>query len=123
MINGAMEPFGVADGRAGAIVITGENIRFPPKAALALGIAFHELATNAVKYGAFSNEAGSILIEWTTEPAPEGNRLLLRWQEKDGPRSRHRTQRIWPASTNAVWPMSWKAQRISITGRTACAAR
>ena len=84
-VHDALEPFGVADGRAERIVITGENIRFPPKAALALGIAFNELATNAVKYGAFSNEAGSILIAWTIEPTPEGSRLLLRWQEKDGP--------------------------------------
>jgi PAS domain S-box-containing protein len=85
VIHDALEPFGIAGGRAERIMITGENIRFPPKAALALGIAFNELATNAVKYGAFSNEAGSILIAWTIEPTPEGNRLLLRWQEKDGP--------------------------------------
>jgi two-component sensor histidine kinase len=57
---------------------------------LALGIAFNELATNAVKYGALSNAAGSILIEWTTETSPAGERLLLNWKEKDGPRSRHR---------------------------------
>jgi two-component sensor histidine kinase len=67
------------------VVITGENIRCPPKAALALGIAFNELATNAVKYGAFSDAAGSILIEWTTEAAPAGKRLVLSWKEKDGP--------------------------------------
>jgi PAS domain S-box-containing protein len=85
VIKDAMEPYGVADGRAERIVIRGENIRFPPRAALALGIVFNELATNAVKYGAFSNGAGSILIEWTAEPAPVGGRLLLRWREKDGP--------------------------------------
>lgn len=81
----ALEPFGVSGGRADRIVITGENIRFPPKAALALGIAFNELATNAVKYGAFSNAAGSILIEWTMETAPAGKRLRLSWREKGGP--------------------------------------
>ena len=48
----AMEPFGVSGGRADRIVITGDNIRFPPKAALALSIAFNEFATNAVEYGA-----------------------------------------------------------------------
>jgi PAS domain S-box-containing protein len=85
VINDAMAPFGVADGRAERIAIRGENIRFPPQAALALGIVFNELATNAVKYGAFSNGAGSILIEWTAEPAPVGVRLVLRWQEKNGP--------------------------------------
>jgi len=66
-------------------VIAGENIRISPKAALALGIAFHELATNAVKYGAFSNEAGSIQIAWRIEAMPEGNRLVLSWHEKHGP--------------------------------------
>ncbi|HZL59757.1 MAG TPA: HWE histidine kinase domain-containing protein [Stellaceae bacterium] len=85
VIRDALEPFGVANGRAERIMITGENIRFPPKAALALGIAFNELATNAVKYGAFSNDAGSIVIGWAIEPTPEGDRLILRWREKDGP--------------------------------------
>ena len=85
LLNDALEPFRIAEGRTERIVITGENIRFPPKSALALGIAFHELATNAVKYGALSNDVGSILIEWKLEPAPEGRRLILHWQEKGGP--------------------------------------
>jgi PAS domain S-box-containing protein len=85
LIKAALEPFGVANGRSEHFVITGRNIRVSPNVALALGIAFHELATNAVKYGAFSNKAGSVLISWTIERSPEGNRLTLRWQEKDGP--------------------------------------
>jgi PAS domain S-box-containing protein len=85
IVHDALEPFGVSGGRADRIVMTGENIRFPPKAALALGIAFNELATNAVKYGALSNAVGSILIGWTMETAPAGRRLLLSWKEKDGP--------------------------------------
>jgi two-component sensor histidine kinase len=44
---------------------------------LALGIVFNELATNAMKYGAFSNDAGSVLIDWKTEPTPHGSRLIL----------------------------------------------
>ncbi|QCI63377.1 HWE histidine kinase domain-containing protein [Phreatobacter stygius] len=85
LVKAALEPFGVANGRSERFVITGRNIRVTPKVALALGIAFHELATNAVKYGAFSNKAGSVLISWKTKPSPEGDRLVLRWQEKDGP--------------------------------------
>ena len=85
LVDNALEPFGVAGGRAERFVITGENVRLPPKATLTLAIAFHELATNAVKYGAFSNEAGSILIDWSVEPAPGGKRLILCWREKDGP--------------------------------------
>jgi len=85
LIETALEPFKVANGSSEHFVITGRNILVSPKAALALGIAFHELATNAVKYGAFSNRAGSVLISWTIEPSPDGNRLVLLWQEKGGP--------------------------------------
>nr|WP_274709367.1 sensor histidine kinase [Nitratireductor luteus] len=85
VLNDALEPFGIADGRAERVTIKGENIRFPPKGALALGIAFNELATNAVKYGAFSNAAGSIHIGWKVEPGTNGPRLSLIWREKDCP--------------------------------------
>jgi two-component sensor histidine kinase len=85
VVNAALEPFGVANGRTERFVVTGRTIRVPPKATLALGIALHELATNAVKYGAFSNGAGSIQIGWTIEQASEGERLILHWREKDGP--------------------------------------
>jgi len=85
LVHNALEPFGVSGGRAARIAIKGENIRFPPQAALALGIAFNELATNAMKYGSLSNERGSVLIEWKIERTSEGRRLILHWQEKDGP--------------------------------------
>lgn len=85
LIDTAMEPFRAAAGGTERFDVTGENILFPPKAALALGIAFHELATNAVKYGALSNERGSLTIAWAVEPSPEGDRLILRWRENDGP--------------------------------------
>jgi two-component sensor histidine kinase len=85
LVNAALEPFRVAAGRTEHFVLAGENFRVSPNAALALGIAFHELATNAAKYGAFSNEAGAVLISWAIEPMSEGDRLILRWREKDGP--------------------------------------
>jgi PAS domain S-box-containing protein len=85
VVEAAMEPFDVADGRSGRFTVTGENVRFSPKAALALGIAFHELATNAVKYGALSGETGRVGIAWTVEPTPNGDRLTLRWSEQKGP--------------------------------------
>ena len=85
IVNAALEPFGVANGRSERFEVKGTNIRFPPKAALALGIAFHELATNAVKYGAFSGETGCVRVGWTVEPSPDGDRLILRWSEESGP--------------------------------------
>lgn len=44
-------------------------------------MAVHELATNAAKYGALSNDAGSIAVAWRID----GERLRLRWEERDGP--------------------------------------
>lgn len=85
LVEAALEPFGVANGRSERFLITGKNVCLPANEALALGIAFHELATNAVKYGAFSNATGSILLTWAIEPTPEGGRLILHWQEKNGP--------------------------------------
>ncbi len=89
LLKDALKPFGLGDNRAerivSRIVIKGENIRFPPKSALALGIVFNELATNAVKYGAFANDTGSILIEWKLDPGPQGSRVILHWRENAGP--------------------------------------
>lgn len=50
----------------------------------------HELATNATKYGALSNEAGAVAVTWATvDTARTSNkarpRLTMRWQERDGP--------------------------------------
>jgi PAS domain S-box-containing protein len=80
----ALEPFGVSGALAERLVIRGENIRLSPKVTLALGIAFNELATNAMKYGAFSTEAGSIEISWTVVSSPQGDRLILNWKERAG---------------------------------------
>ncbi len=48
-------------------------------------LALHELATNAAKYGALSNESGKVLVSWTIIPEDRSNRLILRWRETDGP--------------------------------------
>ncbi len=86
LVHEALAPFKVIEGHAERFSIKGENIRLSPKATLALGIAFNELATNAVKYGAFSNEAGTVAISWTLEAKPDERWLCLHWREKDGPR-------------------------------------
>lgn len=85
LIGASLEPFAVTDGRVERFNVEGCNLRLHPKAALALGIAFHELATNAFKYGAFSNDSGTVSITWEIESSPSGKRLLLHWREKDGP--------------------------------------
>ena len=77
--------FGLIDASPVRLTVSGENVRLPPRAALALGIAFHELGTNAVKYGALSTGLGAVDIVWTIEPGAKGDRLVLRWCETGGP--------------------------------------
>ena len=64
------------------VILNGPSVALKPKAALALGIVFHELATNAVKHGALSNNDGAVAIDWTFDPE---QRVSLRWAEKEGP--------------------------------------
>jgi PAS domain S-box-containing protein len=79
-------PFGLNARRASRFSVAGDDVRLRPKTALTLAMVFHELATNALKHGALSTDAaGQIEISWRLEPAPQGQRMRLRWQESGGP--------------------------------------
>ena len=65
--------------------IRGPEIPVPPRFALAISMAVHELATNAVKYGALSNETGRVHLTWLGDRTVSPPCLLLRWEEKGGP--------------------------------------
>ena len=65
--------------------IVGPDVALKPKVALAIGMVFHELATNALKYGAFSVPEGKVNLSWTVKPPPQ-SALTARWVEKNGPR-------------------------------------
>ncbi len=59
----------------------GPVVRLSPKVALSLSMAMHELATNAVKYGALSNDTGRVDVSWTLIDG----RLSIEWRESGGP--------------------------------------
>lgn len=63
--------------------IDGPNLTLAPRPAIATALALHELCTNALKYGALSNEAGAVELEWRVEGAPPV--LHMRWRERGGP--------------------------------------
>ena len=77
-----LEPFMAADRRN--IRIDGPDVPLASRAALALGLAIHELATNAVKYGALSVPEGNLGVTWTLEDSGPAQ-LVLQWVECDGP--------------------------------------
>ena len=66
--------------------MAGEDILLEPGTALALGLALHELSTNAAKYGALSAPSGRIEVTWRIANASDGRRLHLTWNEAGGPR-------------------------------------
>ena len=69
----------------GNVVIDGAEVVLVPKIALSLGMAFHELATNAAKYGALSRQEGRVRITWLLKLEGEKRMLVIRWEEENGP--------------------------------------
>ena len=65
------------------------DLRLNPKAAVALGMGIHELATNAVKYGAWSVPGGEVIVAWRQD----GDLLRLSWTERGGPPVNNPTRR------------------------------
>jgi PAS domain S-box-containing protein len=63
------------------IVVQGPKLRLNPAAVQAIGLALHELTTNAGKYGALSTEEGRVDIRWESD----GSTLTISWTEHDGP--------------------------------------
>jgi two-component sensor histidine kinase len=82
VMTAALAPFGGSD--VSRFLITGPPLRLCPRAALALAMALHELATNAVKYGALSSGTAEVEISWEiTDDSPPLFRLI--WAERGGP--------------------------------------
>jgi PAS domain S-box-containing protein len=76
----ALHPFAAASGQ---VRVEGPAVWLQPRAALTMALVLHELATNAVKYGALSAETGRITLAWTFDPSTE--RLRMSWAETGGP--------------------------------------
>jgi PAS domain S-box-containing protein len=66
----------------GNILMDGPGVLLPPKQALAIALALHELQTNALKYGALSRERGTVSLAWKSTAS---GRLEILWQERGGP--------------------------------------
>jgi PAS domain S-box-containing protein len=83
LVRDMLAPFEV-EGRQ-RVRIEGPDIAVGPYSAFALGMAFHELATNAAKYGALSEAAGHVEVAWRLAAGTEGEQVWLSWCERGGP--------------------------------------
>ncbi len=68
-----------------AFEISGPDLEIGPRATLALSLILHELATNALKYGALTCEPGRVSVVWRVEGDGEEARAILEWIESGGP--------------------------------------
>ena len=75
-----------AMGQKGRILLAGPDLTLEPHIALSLHVIFHELATNASKYGALISTAGAVEVTWESPPYLGGQGLAIRWRERGGPR-------------------------------------
>jgi PAS domain S-box-containing protein len=68
------------------VVIDGPHVELPSEAAVPIGMAIHELTTNAAKHGALSTFGGQVEVRWHVEPGEEQPVLHFSWVEHGGPK-------------------------------------
>jgi two-component system CheB/CheR fusion protein len=84
MVDRALAPF--QENRHARFMVSGENVILGANHALLLAMALHELATNAVKYGALSNDDGQVALQWHMRKEGGARHLCLEWRETGGPK-------------------------------------
>jgi len=79
LVQAQLAPF--ADLVGSRVAVHGPKLHLNPASAQAIGLALHELATNAGKYGALSTDIGRVDINWGTD----GDTFTMSWTEREGP--------------------------------------
>lgn len=73
------------DVRGERITLQGPAVELPSEIAVPIGMAVHELTTNAAKYGALSVRNGKVSVTWDVHGDGDEKRLTMAWQERGGP--------------------------------------
>ncbi len=79
IVDGSVAPYSSSPRQ---LTIIGPDLKVSPKPAVVMALAFHELAINALKYGALSAPAGHVDVRWSVEP---DDQLIIEWAEHGGP--------------------------------------
>ncbi|MET0723421.1 MAG: sensor histidine kinase [Tardiphaga sp.] len=82
VVSRVLEPYAIIGSRR--MRISGPKVPLAPPRAVMMSMILHEIATNAAKYGALSNDAGTVSIDWQVLETAE--KLQLTWVESGGPR-------------------------------------
>jgi PAS domain S-box-containing protein len=81
LVNAELAAHSEDDLASSKIKVDGPAVALPPTAAQALGLALHELATNAVKYGALAQPTGKLEVTWELKPGKPTPQIVLEWRE------------------------------------------
>lgn len=81
VVRATLSPFG----EPARFQINGPELQLSEQTGGALAMAVHELATNALKYGALLVPEGSVSIHWSCTPVEDGERFVFEWTERNGP--------------------------------------
>jgi PAS domain S-box-containing protein len=84
VVSRTLAPYANDDGGE-RVVSAGPLVRLGPNAAVTLNMAFHELATNAAKYGALSTDGGRLDVKWSVDRSVTPARVEIAWIERGGP--------------------------------------
>lgn len=84
VVASVLRPF-IDPSKTSPITIDGPALALAENTAANLALAIHELATNALKYGALRSPGGKVSIKWAVQPHADGSHVLLEWKETGGP--------------------------------------
>jgi two-component sensor histidine kinase len=76
----SLRPF-LDSNSASRVSVNGPTLSLSEKTAGGLALAIHELATNALKYGALKSPKGRVTLEWSLTPITDGERVAIEWKE------------------------------------------
>jgi two-component sensor histidine kinase len=83
LLHAELEPYD--DGSGKRIILDGPSIMLPSELAVPMGMAIHELTTNAAKHGALAEMGSSVVVHWKIIHGDSGRKLFWEWREHDGP--------------------------------------
>ncbi len=90
IITAALAPY---DNNGGEITLAGPPVLVPANLVVSATLIFHELATNAVKHGAFSVPCGQLNVAWSAAPVYAPHQFDIVWRERGGPPVQQPTRR------------------------------
>ena len=91
LVRRELTPHGIDD--PNRISVAGERVTLPPAIAVAIGMAVHELATNAARHGALSSTSGKVEVSWSVSCSVDARHLQIIWKESGGPMVREPKRR------------------------------